>query len=732
MLGQQGDDFHQLLEQLSHIFERLQQQNLTLARESQGSRSKVSGGLVPPIPCLTPRFRDKAPNDEVLQHFCLLDQNNTGRLSINDLARILHEAGEEFDYDILAEALKVLAEPLCEAEMESNSKAPSINCEAFARLMDMSFQSCRPEVEHCLVSLRRVTSRACSARPSVRSAEDAKMSPPKPSRGMTSSLSITASLMRQFRTLDEHDKGRLYLEDLVRIMRRFNERVEYDSLIGAVQVLNGCKPDDPVNVQTEDLSIDFTAFIQLMDEDWTVDDGCEDLCDCISSMRRACELGSQLSPPGLTTPEEKEWECSSICEARFWVEVMPTFVIMLNLVITGFSTDWPEYSFVWDICEYVFALFYLFEFVMKIRLLGIQGYFMGLERLWNCFDFLCLCLSIAEIFVHASLFLFVEPTAVHEEAGGLRSELVLIRIFRLCRLARVIRTLRFKMLHELKQMVFGVLSGLRVLSWAIALLFMLIYVVAVIVTNLLGDNVSEFGSMVQSMSTLFRCWTDGCSDYDGRPLPEKVRKEYGIVFVIMYMMTTTIVTVGVFNLIMAIFIENVVTSHAVQKQKELGNKARDFEMRLKDSISSFLNIKKARSYVRSGPARWQAVSAEWERLRSHNLEISRERFNSWLQDQDFQSLLQEAEIDIANKFQLFDVLDVDQGGLLSLDELTTGLMNMRGPITKADIVAVRLMVRHLIMDLEERSARESVRTKSRSSKAMPVSSCRSFSMKSSR
>merc|ERR1712098_451080 len=113
---------------------------------------------------------------------------------------------------------------------------------------------------------------------------------------------------------------------------------------------------------------------------------------------------------------------------------------------------------------------------------------------------------------------------------------------------------------ELRLMMFGVVSGMRVLFWALVLLFGIIYFLAVILNNVLSRKFLEFGSVPQSMFTIFRCFTDGCNAYDGTPLSEHLREEYGVVFVFSYVLTVMLVTFGLFNLIMAIFIENVTNS----------------------------------------------------------------------------------------------------------------------------------------------------------------------------
>merc|ERR1712232_852728 len=59
-------------------------------------------------------------------------------------------------------------------------------------------------------------------------------------------------------------------------------------------------------------------------------------------------------------------------------------------------------------------------------------------------------------------------------------------------------------------------------------------------------------------------------------------------------------------------------------------------------------------------------------------------------------LLREAEIETSTKYDLFDAIDCDLSGELSFREVVEGLLKLRGPITKSDIVAVRLKVRWMI------------------------------------
>merc|ERR1712232_264287 len=122
-----------------------------------------------------------------------------------------------------------------------------------------------------------------------------------------------------------------------------------------------------------------------------------------------------------------------------------------------------------------------------------------------------------------------------------------------------------------KMMVQGVFAGLRVLFWAIVLFFVFVFVLSVVMRQIVGHHPSNiytasFDTLTNSMFTLFRCFTDGCTGVDGSPLMVHLAKQYGELFMICYMLVFLFVTIGLFNLIMAIFVDNVMESTRQRKQ----------------------------------------------------------------------------------------------------------------------------------------------------------------------
>merc|ERR1719183_1243375 len=86
-----------------------------------------------------------------------------------------------------------------------------------------------------------------------------------------------------------------------------------------------------------------------------------------------------------------------------------------------------------------------------------------------------------------------------------------------------------------------------------------------------AEDRGEFATLTQSIMTLFRCFTDGCSAYDGTPLQAAMQEKWGFPFLVGYFLIQLFVTMGLFNLIMAIFLESVLRATGQRKQTELGN-----------------------------------------------------------------------------------------------------------------------------------------------------------------
>eukprot|EP00930_Biecheleria_cincta_P093064 TRINITY_DN8320_c0_g1_i1.p1 TRINITY_DN8320_c0_g1~~TRINITY_DN8320_c0_g1_i1.p1 ORF type:complete len:577 (-),score=124.52 TRINITY_DN8320_c0_g1_i1:99-1829(-) len=412
--------------------------------------------------------------------------------------------------------------------------------------------------------------------------------------------------------------------------------------------------------------------------------------------------------------EEDEYVVKSHHKPNDKVEILmdtiPAAVIVLNSIILGLSLDYNPDSLAWQVLEIAFVCFYTGEFVVKLKLFGLKWYFCAPSVMgWNCFDFLCLMLMYLDLGV--TTYIYVTKAGIAD--GMTLSGLAIIKLFRLARLARLVRALRFKVFFELRVIVLGVFSGLRVLLWAFVLLVVIVYGLGVALRNMIGDEEEEFSSLPASMFTTFRCFTDGCAAYDGTPLSERLRESYGAAFMISYIFIITLVTMGFFNLIMAVFIDNVTSSQFIRKQAEISDTALSVSVHIKEKMLEFLSAEKgikpweditfSRSISRKSIQLDEAL-VEWDQ------DVSRDTFEEWLNDDEFVRVLEDASIDMSCKGMLFDVLDADAGGELSTTELVTGLMRLRGPVTKLDVIGVSLKVSYLVTLLESLRSEESLKS----------------------
>jgi hypothetical protein len=277
--------------------------------------------------------------------------------------------------------------------------------------------------------------------------------------------------------------------------------------------------------------------------------------------------------------------------------------------------------------------------------------------------------------------------------------------------------LRFKIFHELKMIIQGIFAGMRVLVWAIVLLFVFIYFVGLGLRMLIGPEEvgkPELRNVPSAMFTLFRCITEGCMAYDGTPLTERLRDIYGAAFFVTWMVLWLFVSIGIFNLIMAVFLDNCLQENLKKKLSNLGAQTDYMRMRIQDQINRMLiNPQEQENANLSKPTvrKLSRITATERQIFSQQLQmatdacaeemVTREVFNIWLKDPEMLRMLEDVEIDTSANFDLFDVLDADLSGELSIEETVEGLMLLRGPVTKNDIISIRMKMNYLVAIVEE-------------------------------
>jgi len=397
------------------------------------------------------------------------------------------------------------------------------------------------------------------------------------------------------------------------------------------------------------------------------------------------------------SPPTRSWSVAKIVSnikessARTNLEVVMGFVIVVNAIIVGLSSEWKRDWFGWAIIDAAFAAIFTLELLLKWCQIGIRKFFFGEGWMTNSLDFILVVLALVEVAVW--LVGFYTETDTASSAFVFSA----MRVIRLLRIARIFRMARLPMFQELLMMLEGARGGIRALLWSQVLVALFLYVVALVFREMVGsDHVPGaspyFDTLPESFFTSFRCLiANDCTDAMGRPIFLTIAESYGWHVAFIYCLACVLMTFGLFNVIVAIYVENTV---AAAKYNELRRK----QQRLMDKERFHEKALVLVNFI----VRFCSLQSEAPRT-VHNMTYSElktisltpELFESLRVRSEFREILRDLDIADEEQLDLFDTLDVDGGGTIDLEELVQGIWKLRGDARRSDIVSVGLILRNL-------------------------------------
>jgi hypothetical protein len=378
-------------------------------------------------------------------------------------------------------------------------------------------------------------------------------------------------------------------------------------------------------------------------------------------------------------------------------------VIAINALFIGLSMDLAEQgsiTSVWFFIDVMFSTIFVLELAAKMFMKGCGNHFCGESRFSNCFDCFLIIIDLLQLVG------FVAFPSFGDKMGDAPSA-SLFRIFRLLRLTRIIRLLRSPVFEDLMSMVQGMIGGMTTLVWAMVLFFIVVYVIALVFREILGrkepdgtgqfDNVFQFfNSVPRSMFTTFRCSFGDCSTHGGMPIFEWVQQSYGVWYSFIYCAFIFIVSIGIFNVISAIFVESTMVAatqmHSAKKQRRFRDKALWSKM-----VSRLLRLIVERS---------EALGEVPERMSNMvekvmDIDVDCKIVDEVVKEEEAIYCLGELDIDRDDHPYLSDILDPDNGGSITITDFVEGIRRLRGDPRRSDIVTVDLMVRALQVTVGE-------------------------------
>lgn len=333
---------------------------------------------------------------------------------------------------------------------------------------------------------------------------------------------------------------------------------------------------------------------------------------------------------------------------------------------------------VFDILNTIYGLLFLAELVLRIAADGPREYFLGHSMIWNWFDFIVVTLQVAEIIARFLL-----------QGGAVPKYFIMGRLVRVARMARVVRVIRvmrfFRAFRILLTMIFGTM---RNGAWATLLLVLIMYIFAIVFTQSLGDYLMDhggisarddpdnerlifyYGSLLRAILTLFKSIIGGV-DWEEVLIP---LSGVGWVLVCLFLGYISFVSLVVMNVVTGLFLQSAI-EQAQSDQEHV------IQLRLAEK----------QLFVSRLHALFHELDTSCDGC------ISLSEFESHLKNEQMQAMLQTFEIDNADAWTLFKLLDTDGGGSVDIDEFVDGCIRLKG--SAKSIQMAQIMYHHKwIMD----------------------------------
>jgi len=363
--------------------------------------------------------------------------------------------------------------------------------------------------------------------------------------------------------------------------------------------------------------------------------------------------------------KSKKWLARIVRSVYFdWASAI---LLASNAILIGFQVEnrlsslSDETPATYEILNTIYGLLFLAELIARICADGYKKYFTGYSWCWNWFDFIVVSLQVIEI---------IAAMAVLEEGGAVPKYLILGRLVRVARIIRVVRVIRvmrfFRAFRILLTMIFGTMKNG---AWATLLLVLIMYIFAIVFTQSLSDHLIDlggqslrekeeysdlmfyYGSMPRAILTLFKSIIGGV-DWEVVLLP---LSKVGWVLGLLFLGYISFVQLAVMNVVTGLFLQSAI-EQAQSDQEHV------IQLRLAEK-QNFVD-------------RLHYLFHELDS--SNDGCISLSEFESHLKNEHMQAMLQTFEIDNADAWTLFKLLDTDGGGSVDIDEFVDGCIRLKG------------------------------------------------------
>mmetsp|Transcript_107639 Transcript_107639/g.278675 ORF Transcript_107639/g.278675 Transcript_107639/m.278675 type:complete len:664 (+) Transcript_107639:99-2090(+) len=336
-----------------------------------------------------------------------------------------------------------------------------------------------------------------------------------------------------------------------------------------------------------------------------------------------------------------------------------TFVV-LNAASLGVQTDWEarhvtttDTPSVFRGIELTFCVLFTVELVLRAIVHG-RNFFARKHLFWHAFDSF---LVISQLVEECMVFVVEVGLVASSKGSSMTSNFSILRIMRILRLIRVMRLVRIlRLIGELRTLVMSILGSLRSLIWAVVLLFMMMYVMGVYLTQVVLDAridsgksdvaltplVDYFGSLGDTILSVYMAVTGGV---DWGDILTPLKTQISVWLAPFFMFYIAFALLCMLNVITGVFVESALLTAKKDKDSYLVHSVR--------CLFSEHDV-------------------------DNNGTISECEFMVAIESQEMQAILTQLDMRVADASALFQVLDLDGNGSISVEEFIAGCTQLAG------------------------------------------------------
>eukprot|EP00931_Biecheleriopsis_adriatica_P066408 TRINITY_DN40778_c0_g1_i1.p1 TRINITY_DN40778_c0_g1~~TRINITY_DN40778_c0_g1_i1.p1 ORF type:complete len:595 (+),score=120.96 TRINITY_DN40778_c0_g1_i1:53-1786(+) len=408
---------------------------------------------------------------------------------------------------------------------------------------------------------------------------------------------------------------------------------------------------------------------------------------CAIEGERVSELtpAADPRPKCLSRVQKEELKFSSYRRAlrnvtQHWVfELGAVGFILINALFIGLQANWvienyessTEPPVAYRVMDILFTVFFTLELLLRIFAEGKEFLFPCTENKnvrWNIFDSSIVISALTEEIFNVFYVSVPNATAMR-----------VLRLLRLVRVLRMVRIMRF--FRDLRIMVAGIISSLRSLIWCLILLFMIMFMVALVLVQVISEKLAfdfnegisdaaekdkilyYFNSLFTCIVTLYTSIMNGVSWIDAAYLLIRIHPLLGMVFA--FYIGFSILCV--FNIVTCVFVDK-----ANQFTKS------DMDNLIMEEVAS------REKWIKDMQTIFEEASGTGEGL-------NRAEFIEYIQNEEVQAYFRRIGLNVeqGNALALFKLIDLDDSGSLTLAEFIDGCSQFVGGARQLDIARLR-------------------------------------------